>query len=218
MRPDDLVETDLLTPRPARWATGEVVAVATSTATASIDWGDAAAVSTGVALAGAPPAAGDQVLVAVDDLVPTVVAAPIPATFEWEPALTAATTDPTLGAGALRHGRVSRAGHRCFVSATIRFGTTGVSAGAGAYRVSLPAQPSTAWAQARGRALGICALWRASTSTLRHGFVAAAGPDSDQFLNLFLGDGSQVSATVPWTWAASDELHVQVFYAVGATP
>ena len=56
----------------------------------------------------------------------------------YTPALTAATSDPTLGSGSSVAGRWTRIGNMAIVQATITFGTSGAAAGSGVYRVSLP--------------------------------------------------------------------------------
>lgn len=61
----------------------------------------------------------------------------------WTPALTAATTNPTLGTGSSVDGRYFQIGKLVIASFTIQFGTSGFSAGSGEYRVSLPVAADT---------------------------------------------------------------------------
>lgn len=56
----------------------------------------------------------------------------------YTPALSASTTPPTLGDGSSQSGAWQRNGHLITGWASIQFGTSGVSAGSGAYIVSLP--------------------------------------------------------------------------------
>ena len=61
----------------------------------------------------------------------------------WTPALTATTTNPTLGTGSVATGRYFQLGKLVVANFKIQFGTSGTSAGSGAYRVSLPVACST---------------------------------------------------------------------------
>src|SRR5688572_17632849 len=66
----------------------------------------------------------------------------IPAILEtsYTPALTASTTNPTLGTGSGQQGRYYRDPITGLVwgQARIAFGTSGTNAGSGTYRISLP--------------------------------------------------------------------------------
>lgn len=56
----------------------------------------------------------------------------------WAPALTALTTNPTLGVGGSTNGRYWHFGEIALFWGLIKFGTSGTNAGSGQYRVSLP--------------------------------------------------------------------------------
>lgn len=63
---------------------------------------------------------------------------------QYEPVLTASVTDPTLGTIIpYQQGRYTRLGDLVLVSGYIQFGTVGVNAGSGDYRISLPFANST---------------------------------------------------------------------------
>jgi hypothetical protein len=64
---------------------------------------------------------------------------------EWTsytPVLTAATTNPTLGTGSSSTGSYARIQDLIIYRFAITFGTSGVAAGSGVYRVSLPVTAS----------------------------------------------------------------------------
>lgn len=56
----------------------------------------------------------------------------------YVPTLTSNGTNPTLGTGSVQLGWYARAGRLVTFGAVIRFGTSGVAAGSGAYLVDLP--------------------------------------------------------------------------------
>lgn len=186
---------------------GRVASIDAANATAQVELRHATPAAT-VPWHGPPPSDGQLVLVAQDQGAVVVLPGGDPGTTgAWTPTLTASTTDPTLGSGATRHGRVARLGRLVMVTATVIFGSSGVSAGAGTYRLSYPSdtEPDATWQPGRGRILG---TWRAfDDSAAAHRFGvwvwAATG-----YGILYAPDGSLVTATSPWTWAASDELHV----------
>lgn len=62
----------------------------------------------------------------------------------YTPALTASTTNPTLGAGSAALGSYQRFGKDVFGTIDLSFGTSGVAAGSGVYEVSLPVTANTA--------------------------------------------------------------------------
>lgn len=140
-----------------------------------------------------------------------------PATYI--PALTGTTTNPTLGVASTATGSYSRQLRRVDGEARITFGTSGVSAGSGSYRISLPISADATYHAASGvfgvgSPLGIGQLKDASgsTSTFRNCTLWLATLDTVQ---LFIDASNAVSNTVPWTWAASDVLFIQFSY-IGA--
>lgn len=129
---------------------------------------------------------------------------------EWTtytPALTAATTSPTLGSGSSAVGRYFKQGRKVTFWARITFGTSGVAAGSGAYRFGLPVNADTTYLERRG--MHFEAQDSSASAYLTHGF-ASIGASS--YAHLFYGAAfpsgslSQVSNSVPWTWAASDRI------------
>lgn len=132
----------------------------------------------------------------------------------YTPALTASTTNPTLGSGAVTDGHYMVVGDGTahgivYAYGEIIFGTSGTAAGTGNYIVSLPiaavvgnvAQP----------AIGQAYLYDSSTGTWR---LVVGHPIGS---NLYL---HQQNATVrvrhdsPWAWGASDAITYSVTYRI----
>lgn len=61
----------------------------------------------------------------------------------YTPALTASTTNPTLGTGSSVGGAYHQFGKTVFGTANVTFGTSGVVVGSGRYAISLPVAAST---------------------------------------------------------------------------
>ena len=125
----------------------------------------------------------------------------------WTPALTASTTNPTLGTGSTATGRYGRINKTVFGNCRVFFGTAGANAGSGFYFVSLPIT-----AQAAGNLVaGSGYVKDASTGLVRHVSVAI---DSTSRVGLYLEDqiNYAVSSTNPWTWAASDQIQFSFEY------
>lgn len=59
---------------------------------------------------------------------------------QFTPALTATTSNPTLGSGSTQFGRWFKEGTHATVAILIRFGNSGVAVGSGIYEISLPTE------------------------------------------------------------------------------
>lgn len=141
----------------------------------------------------------------------------------WTPTLTASTTNPTLGSGAVQAGRYQRIGNGMVAfSATIIFGTSGVAAGSGLYTISLPVAPVGAGTFAgiqqvtgtiedtsAGTRLS-CSGWiqDGTTGIVRLIYGGGTGAVTDSSTNCSVGSGT------PWTWAASDRLDFSGTYMI----
>lgn len=127
----------------------------------------------------------------------------------YVPALTAVTTNPTLGTGSTQDGRYFQDGKHVVVDAAIGFGTSGVAAGSGAYRFSLPVAQRTP-TSFEGFLVGQGYLFDNSTGAVR---AVMATRITSTTVQLFVADGSAaVTNAVPWTWAASDVLIMHFDY------
>lgn len=124
----------------------------------------------------------------------------------WTPALTASTTNPTLGTGSTAAGRYGRIQKTVFGNCRIFFGTSGTNAGSGFYFVSLPVT-----AQASGVPAGSGWIYDSSTGLVRHVAIAL---DSTTRASLYLENATNyaVGAANPWAWAASDQIQFSFEY------
>ena len=124
----------------------------------------------------------------------------------WTPALTASTTNPTLGTGSSATGRYGRINKTVYGNCRIIFGSSGTNAGSGFYFVSLPIT-----AQASSVVAGSGYVYDASTGLVRHVSIAL---DSTTRVSLYLENATNyaVSSTNPWAWAASDQIQFSFEY------
>jgi hypothetical protein len=124
----------------------------------------------------------------------------------WTPALTASTTNPTLGTGSTITGRYGRIQKTVFGNVTIVFGTSGVAAGTGFYFVSLPIT-----AQSNTPPVGSGWMLDNSVGLLRQVEVTL---DTTSRVALWIDNSTSfaVAATNPWTWAASDQIRFNFMY------
>lgn len=130
----------------------------------------------------------------------------IGAAFEsWTPALTASTTNPTLGTGSSQTGRYGRVQKFVYGQGQISFGTAGVAAGSGFYYVSLPVT-----SQAGGTLIGTFQLYDSSATATYFGFLV--GDTTARCLLYYNNPASVVTNAAPFTWAASDFIRVQFYY------
>lgn len=125
----------------------------------------------------------------------------------YTPALTATTTNPTLGTGSVQYGHYEQIGKTVRFQAVIKFGTSGAAAGSGTYIISLPvaaiAGAVTAFAN-----VGNGHLRDDSASTYRVAMLQL----STSTTAAILCDTGAVTNGVPWAWAASDFISVSGVY------
>lgn len=124
----------------------------------------------------------------------------------YTPALTALTTNPTLGSGSSASGGYFQFGSLIAFWAMINFGTSGTNAGSGQYRVSLPV-PASSFHSTRAP-LGNIACRCAGQD-----YVGVMKWTTGTTGNLQAGD-SRVPMThaVPGAWTANDEVFVNGSY------
>ncbi|MDP8928679.1 MAG: hypothetical protein M3O70_08925 [Actinomycetota bacterium] len=125
----------------------------------------------------------------------------------YTPTLTATTTNPTLGSGAVQSGRYYRIGRLVTVHVQIAFGTSGVAAGSGTYLVSAPINIATSLSTVVR--MGAGDVFDFSTGARRPVSVAA-GLGSGAFQMVY--NSGVVTDAQPWTWAASDEIWLFAVY------
>lgn len=127
----------------------------------------------------------------------------------YTPALTAATTSPTLGSGSAVTGQYAQLNWLAAVWLDITFGTSGTSAGSGEYRVSLPAniEPGAA----TGMVIGSGLIWDSDgSSLLQVTFEMVSGQPG--VAKMAVEAGTRVTHAAPWAWAASDRITGHLLY------
>ena len=119
---------------------------------------------------------------------------------EWEtytPALTASTTNPTLGTGSSVSGRYGQVNKIVCGQGQINFGSAGVAAGSGYYYVSLPIA-----AQSSGKVIGQFQFYDSSTLAVYLGTLIS---DTTTRSLMYYGNPSSIASdSAPFTWAAND--------------
>ena len=132
----------------------------------------------------------------------------------YTPALTAVTTNPTLGTGSFQEARYQLIQKRAFVQGAIYFGSSGSAAGSGAYRISVPSAISI---RNNNSPIGFGLFYDASA-----GFVfypMQAFYVSATTFNLIVASpaytaSSVLSSTVPVVPANSDQILFNLCYEV----
>lgn len=124
----------------------------------------------------------------------------------YTPVLTAASSNPTLGVANDADGAWYQIGPLVAFWFSIQFGTSGVGAGSGQYRVSLPV-PVLAGNLAKV-SLGAGRVVDNSVGTdLGSSIIELEMLDGDPTkLVMAVEEAVTVSNALPWTWAASDRL------------
>ena len=129
----------------------------------------------------------------------------------YTPALTAGTTNPTLGTGSIAEGRYCQEGKHVYGDLIIKFGSSGVAAGTGNYFVSLPvAARESAAGDYLGYSRGRGFIYDDSAAAYRGVEVTR---QSTTTVNILVIDGSTfMSAVSPWVPAALDAIVVHFDY------
>ena len=122
----------------------------------------------------------------------------------WTPALTAQTTNPTLGTGSSQTGRWARINKIVTGQGRIKFGTSGTAAGSGYYLVSLP----TAAQAATGGPCGTVYIFDGGVS-VRVGVLIMTTTTT---CTMRYDAGALVTNAAPWAWGANSEIHYQFIY------
>jgi hypothetical protein len=137
---------------------------------------------------------------------------------DYTPTLTATTTNPTLGTGAVQLASYSVIGETVFYYGTIRFGTSGTAAGSGTYEVSLPVDHAATLSSLDEPILGQFRIRdQSSAAELTNGrgyAVTSAGLDRIQlfYQSTYNSALSAITHAAPWAWAASDIIQWSIVY------
>ena len=119
----------------------------------------------------------------------------------YVPALTAATTNPTLGSGSNQVGAYKQIGKTVVCKIYVAFGTSGVNAGSGVYFISLPVASNTLISPG---VMGGGWMYDSSATTIVLFMAELAAGGTTFQMRIANVTGGQVTNAVPWTWAASD--------------
>lgn len=169
--------------------------------------GDLIAATAADTVARLPVGANDFALIAASGETTGLKWGPVAAS--WTPALTAVSSNPTLGSGAVTQGNYIRIGDLVIAWGVITFGTSGEAAGSGNYRISLPVT-MRASSNADAEVVGHGIIFDSSAPATRgvtYRYV------SQTTAGIFIVDGSAtVANNSPWTWAASDSIRFALMY------
>lgn len=136
----------------------------------------------------------------------------------YTPALTASTTNPTLGTGGsfAQEGSYLLEGDWVHVFGNFRFGTSGPAAGSGTYRIGLPAAaPAISSDRADVGTIGGAELGDDSTGN-RYRRALALGASTYLVMPSFGDPFTEVTNSSPFTWAASDYIIFAATYRSAA--
>lgn len=126
----------------------------------------------------------------------------------WTPALTGSSVNPTLGTGGSTSGRYMQIGKLVRATYSIVFGTSGVAAGTGEYRISLPVSANATTPIVFE---GTCVLFdSAPTNTFALAFSYLQS--STLFRLAISGTNLVVQSGAPFTWAANDQINGTITY------
>lgn len=124
----------------------------------------------------------------------------------WTPALTASTTNPTLGTGKTQTGYYLKIGKLVIAYGTLGFGTSGTAAGTGTYYISLPT--GSARTTMAGFPCGLASLNNSGTGYNRI-VVTHSGSAKVQMEDL---SAAAVTHAAPFSWGVSDFMRLFFIY------
>lgn len=130
----------------------------------------------------------------------------------FTPALTATTSNPTLGSGSIAYGRYKvQASGLVEGQGQISFGSSGTAAGSGNYLVSLPSAAKAPQSPQTSVIVGSGWLYDSSGDTSEP-FILRYSTSTTALL-IYSGSASTGAAhNAPWAWAANDAIYYQFAY------
>ena len=130
----------------------------------------------------------------------------------WTPTLTADGGNPNLGTTGTATGRYTQHGKTVHAYGRIAFGGTGVTAGSGEYEIALPVAASTDAFPPQATVYGTAVLFDNSATTFQ--VAAVYGLDANECRIALNKVGAPLTASnvAPWTWAASDQIILNLTY------
>lgn len=132
----------------------------------------------------------------------------------FTPTLTAATTNPSMGTGAIRNGWYTYLpGPSVQYTWFIQYGSTSVNIGSGNYFISLPVTAALPFGTSVHSSVGIIQVADSSPTTIRPGSCFVPG-NNPTVIGMITSDGSIVSHSTPWTWGAGDYFSGSIVYPI----
>lgn len=129
----------------------------------------------------------------------------------YTPTLTAATSNPTMGTGAIRLGWYSRSqGNLIDYHWWIKFGTSGSAAGSGQYQISLPVTALGVFGTAAPESTGNGIIRDDSATNLQQ--ASWYIPGSDLTVAVGMASNGVLRNDAPWTWANLDYIQGSIRY------
>ena len=132
----------------------------------------------------------------------------------YTPALTAVTTNPTLGTGSFAGARYQLIQKRAFVEGAIYFGSSGAAAGSGNYRINVPSAVSILSANSP---IGYGVFYDSSAGFITYPLVCWYVSATTFQMAMFGGGysaGAILSNTVPVVPGNSDQIRFTLCYEV----
>lgn len=115
--------------------------------------------------------------------------------------------------GALSTGYYMQIGKLVVARFYITFGT-GMTAGTGAYYISLPVNASTAGGSGLNTT-GSLFIYDSSTGNAYTGLMGNVGGDATKLMDIYYAQGGALTAmgaAAPWAWAVSDQIRGTIMY------
>jgi len=125
----------------------------------------------------------------------------------YTPALTASTTNPTLGPGSATFGRYRFLAEKYIrVQVRILFGTSGTNAGSGFYRISTPLTADGGNIELSNN-IPIGSAWLFNTAIQKSGVVRLITSTTIEIEEA--SSGNAVSNSVPYVWSVNNQITAQ---------
>jgi hypothetical protein len=125
----------------------------------------------------------------------------------YTPTITA-STNPNLGSGGSITGRYLQIGKTVFYDITVTWGTTSLSAGTGAYALSLPVAMKAGFAMPVGNG----AVFDSSATAFQPRTAINIGGTGSTSIGLVNDAGTRVGPAAPYTWANGDTIQAAGMY------
>lgn len=126
---------------------------------------------------------------------------------DWTPALTASTTNPTLGSGSSVAGRYCQIGKLVEGWGRVTFGSSGTNAGSGQYLINYPVTPANASQIVFGTAI----IYDASPATFHLGIVYT-NSDTSSMRIAYQGTALIATHASPIAWTSNDAIYFEFKY------